>query len=70
MRKAEATARRCLDAAGAEPRPLVVTLLPNVPAEVAGVGSDSTHARCIREALGRLDVQLDQRRRHTFFAMP
>lgn len=71
MRKAEASARRCLDAAGVEARPLVVTILPDAPAQVRRVGSDSTHARCIREALDRHDLRVDRdRRQHTFFAKP
>ncbi|WAS95080.1 serine/threonine-protein kinase [Nannocystis punicea] len=69
MRKAEARARRCLDAAGAEPRRVVVTLSPGAPVEFGGVSSSSVHAQCLRDALAGLDLR-DVRRRHTFFETP
>lgn len=69
-RKAEALARRCLEAEGVAPRSLLVTLSPNTPAEVRGVPSDSAHARCIRDALDRVDLRFDKPRRHTFFVTP
>ncbi|MDC0669786.1 protein kinase [Nannocystis sp. ncelm1] len=70
MRKVEIRARRCLEAAGAAPRRMVVTLSPGEPVEFGGVSSSSIHAQCIRDALADLDVRDDVRRRHTFFQAP
>ncbi|WP_170135649.1 protein kinase domain-containing protein [Nannocystis exedens] len=67
MHDAETRARRCLDAAGAKPRRVVVILAPGEPAEFSNVPSDSLHARCIRDALVGLHVHAETPRRHVFF---
>lgn len=67
MRDAETSARRCLDAAGAKPRRVVVILAPGEPAEFSNVPSDSPHARCIRDALASLHIRAETPRRHVFF---
>ncbi|MCY0986551.1 protein kinase [Nannocystis sp. ILAH1] len=69
MLKAETSARRCLDAAGIQPRPLLVTMAPDAAPQVRGVKFDSPQARCVREALERYRLHAPNGlRQHTFFA--
>ena len=67
MQDVETHARQCLDDARIEPRRVTVTLAPGELVEFTNVPEDSPHARCVGEALERLQVRADIPRFHTFF---
>lgn len=67
-RQIEASVRRCLEAGGAKPRPLLVTISASAPVRVRGVAADSPHARCFREVIEALDLRTGApQRQHIFF---